>query len=491
MIYIRIDILIMKRLYFIISTALLLAGCTFEEFREPLPKVESKTFSIEQAKAFFENDYTGKITKSSSVKKNGKLHPGDFTPLWDKAVYSEKGGTAAYDVSIMTDRRIAATRLTADGAQRVRVYQKLVVTQSTSSGKMTAYIMSLIPNDDQGHFPKSFSSRKSYRGNYSGIVVYTTVDNGALVRVQEYKDGKLHRGANLTSGKDSYLDQCRKAVEILRGIKLSSKRLILTKSGEDWDDSWDDDDYDGWDINDFEDLGYGIYTDGEGNYYIDIDGDGDLDMETLAPGGVTDDMEKEEEEDPWPPTSPEEPEEDDNDDWMEDNDDDSNNQPGFNAPVYNVTSQDKLARPGMPTEMTVNQTQVQSTCAFSALSFISSILGDNYNQGEFLLYYINLCGIPLWEFDGVDPSLLPTLVEHYYDYNPVAIDILTICSQIDNGNVLLGVYSYGDDNAHAIVIIGYNNTQELIYVDPVDGKTHSLDSNSTTYLISVGTVTEN
>ena len=54
----------------------------------------------------------------------------------------------------------------------------------------------------------------------------------------------------------------------------------------------------------------------------------------------------------------------------------------------------------------------------------------------------------------------------------------------------MGVYSYGNDNAHAIVIIGYNDTQELIYVDPVDGKAHSLDSNSATYLISVGTVTK-
>jgi hypothetical protein len=63
------------------------------------------------------------------------------------------------------------------------------------------------------------------------------------------------------------------------------------------------------------------------------------------------------------------------------------------------------------------------------------------------------------EIDGVNPTLLPTLVGSYYVYNPVSIDILTICSQIDNGEVLLGVYSYGNDNAHAIVIIGYNDTQ--------------------------------
>lgn len=472
----------------ILLTIFLFSACQVEELKHPT-QVDRKEFTILDAKEFFEKDFASKITKSrNGQQRHGKLHPGDFTPLWDKAVYSEKGGKAAYDVSIMTDRRIAATRLTANVAHRVRVYQKLVVTQSTSSGKMTAYIMSLIPDNDQGHFPKSFSSRKSYRGNYSGIVVYTTVDNGALVRVQEYKDGKLHRGANLTSGKDSYLEQCRKAVEILRGTKLSSKRLILTKSGEDWDDSWDDDDYDGWDINDFEDLGDGIYTDGEGNYYIDIDGDGDLDLETLAPGGITED--REEEEDPWPSIPPEEPEEDYNDDWMEGDEDDGDNQPEFNSPVYDITAQDKLAKPGMPTEMTENQTQVQSTCVFSALSFISSILGDDYNQGKFILEYSRISGIAPWEIDGVNPSLLPTLVGSYYGYNPVSIDILTICSQIDNGEVLLGVYSYGNDNAHAIAIIGYNDTQELIYVDPVDGKTHSLDSNSATYLISVGTVTK-
>ena len=49
----------MKRLYLILSMILLLAGCTFDELRESLPKVESKTFSIEQAKAFFEKDFPG------------------------------------------------------------------------------------------------------------------------------------------------------------------------------------------------------------------------------------------------------------------------------------------------------------------------------------------------------------------------------------------------------------------------------------------------
>lgn len=79
----------------------------------------------------------------------------------------------------------------------------------------------------------------------------------------------------LASGEDSHVERCRKAVEILKGIKLTSKRLITTKSGEDWDDPWDDP----WDDTLDDTLD---------------DGDGDLDMQTIAPGGVTDDNGEEE-----------------------------------------------------------------------------------------------------------------------------------------------------------------------------------------------------
>ena len=112
--------------------ALLLAGCTLEEMRESVPKIDSKSFSIEQAKDFFEKGFAAAVTKASSDgRKQGKLHPGDFTPLWDKAVYSQNGKTAAYDISILTDRRITASRGNGTETETVRVYQKLVITQNT------------------------------------------------------------------------------------------------------------------------------------------------------------------------------------------------------------------------------------------------------------------------------------------------------------------------------------------------------------------------
>ena len=41
------------------------------------------------------------------------------------------------------------------------------------------------------------------------------------------------------------------------------------------------------------DLGDGVYTDGNGNYYLDIDYDGDIDLETIAPSYEEDDYEDE------------------------------------------------------------------------------------------------------------------------------------------------------------------------------------------------------
>lgn len=103
------------KLFRILLTIFLFSASQVEELKQPT-QVDRKEFTILDAKEFFEKDFASKITKSrNEQRRHGKLHPGDFTPLWDKAVYSKKGGKAAYDVSIMTDRRIAATRLTADG----------------------------------------------------------------------------------------------------------------------------------------------------------------------------------------------------------------------------------------------------------------------------------------------------------------------------------------------------------------------------------------
>ncbi len=53
---------------------------------------------------------------------------------------------------------------------------------------------------------------------------------------------------------------------------------------------------DPWWVGHFEEVGFGVYTDGKGHYYLDNNGDGLIDEETIAPGYVED----EEPEGPWP-----------------------------------------------------------------------------------------------------------------------------------------------------------------------------------------------
>ena len=280
------------------------SGCSLKELRHEVQPAENRAFSVEQAKEFFESDYTSLLTKSQdddtrTGRFRGRMYPGDFTPRWDKAEYSESEGVAAYDVDILADRKVVAIRskFGAGGAkaEKLNVYQKLVVRRDVESGKMAAYVMSVIPDIGcrDRRIPERFRSSGKDKGGFSGIVVYATTDRGALVRVQEYKDGVLKRGVYIPSGKGSYIDRCAKVKEILNGIALISRQCIRTKAGEDnWSDDYEDwyhpiEDNEWW-VGNFTEVGFGVYTDGNGHYYLDNDENGIIDEETIAPGYVED-----------------------------------------------------------------------------------------------------------------------------------------------------------------------------------------------------------
>ena len=62
-------------------------------------------FTIDEAKAFFEKQYSRNMPLSRSIEEKGnkRLTPGDFVPLWDKAVPSAKGRLECYDIPIKND----------------------------------------------------------------------------------------------------------------------------------------------------------------------------------------------------------------------------------------------------------------------------------------------------------------------------------------------------------------------------------------------------
>ncbi len=96
---------LMKKLSAIILWCLLaiLSGCTTAQFDKhhssdssPEPKL-----SLDEAKAAFEETYSIALTKSGSGNGHrNKLSPGEFTPLWDNAAYSENPKACSYDVKL-------------------------------------------------------------------------------------------------------------------------------------------------------------------------------------------------------------------------------------------------------------------------------------------------------------------------------------------------------------------------------------------------------
>ena len=496
-----------------------LCSCQVAELSSGRHGVGDVAFSIDDAREFFEADYSAFRTKAQCNALPSRFSPGDYTPMWEDAEYSVSGSCAAYDVAVLPERSLVAIRsefgMNGARAERLRVYQKLVVMKNTASGVMGSYILSLIPDvgSDDRRIPQRFLSRGADKGGFSGIAVYTSSSSGSLHSVQQFKDGVKVRGVNLDSGEGSRLVRCRKAMSILSGIVILSKKSVTTKAGEDMWDDWYDDGWDYGDAGDYTYIGDGIYEDENGDLYMDINGDGVIDAFLLEGSECTPD----DDEDDWP--------EEDDDDWPEDEQDDipdgdggtspedpdefwdgseygggvgGTNGTGVNiggsSPLHKehiITPEDRLAREGMPTEMTENQVQTKDYCMFSSLSYIASVFGDDINVGEYVLSYIRFTGENIVAFNGVDFSILPDYLNEHYSYEIINADYDNICAQIDLGNVLLGIYMISGEDAHAIVLIGYNEENNiLIYVDPEDGKSHSMDYNDIDKLIGVYSITK-
>lgn len=320
----------MKKLMLMVLMQFMITNCVKNQIVDDIgTATETKvSLTVEEAKTYFETEYESLgLTKAGSVQTStGWISPGDFTPIWSRAVESIRGNTASVDVSIIPTYRFRAIRSEfVNGCARaysVDVYQKLVVVkkryEDDSEIHMGHYILTLIPDRDYATMHKwNVADRfinTGDKGGYSGLAVYFL--KGIPMRLNKYVDGKNLGGISLFGETESTIIESKfsKIIRELGKIEFLRSGAIRTRSGE---DGWE---WDYGDTDDYIDLGDGIYQDNDGDYYIDWDGDGNIDSGYIMPDEpVTPDEPDpweeeegvEEEEEWWPPTDSE-----DEDDWI-------------------------------------------------------------------------------------------------------------------------------------------------------------------------------
>ena len=433
----------------------ILSGCTTAQFDKhhssdssPEPKL-----SLDEAKAAFEETYSIALTKSGSGNGHrNKLSPGEFTPLWDNAAYSENPKACSYDVKLITERKVYAIvaefRNGKSVAEKVQVHQRLVTIKNESYPRTCCYILSLIPDYgcDGGNRMEERFRCCSDKGLFSGLAVYSALGSSAILRIDRYRNGTRLDGVYIPAGNGSKESRLEKAASMLRGIILINRRAVTTKSfGEDfWDD---DDDWDYGETDDYTDVGGGYFEDSDGNLYFDTDGDGMpdsmvIDDSVCTPDEDDDDSSSFDDSYLWNPNPEEDPyyREHDYYDGHEESNDDEEPDEDYERGKEGIEKMQKDLKEGKTAIRTITDATLTGVGAgvntngiiFSAANFL-----DNLSKAErtTISSFGNALGIA-----GIAVTTAQTFITIYDGEELSTSDVLSIVSATLGGCALITGY---------------------------------------------------
>ena len=244
-----------KKSLFIACLALALlctVHCTDEDLFAPLVQTTLQGFSLEEAQTFFREQAEKYATLGYSLDDESRqtLSPGDFVPEWEEATASVQGGLACYNVPIVPTYHFKAVsveeRGTAMQASKVNVYQKLVIVKELSTGRMSQYILTLVPTPSYDARNGSSTAVNfvncGEKQGYSGLAVYTCVYTPFTARVSRYEDGKRVQGAFLLAP-ETRSGQSDTAVDLARALTASVMvrrgKIVTTRFEDDYGWDWD------------------------------------------------------------------------------------------------------------------------------------------------------------------------------------------------------------------------------------------------------------
>ena len=423
------------RFFFSALVISVMAGCSRPSHEMGDGKIP---FTLEQAQDIFEREVVPATRSQERSSYRSKLSPGEFTPCWEEAVIYSEDGLVGFIMPIQAEFNIYSYKRTPDNIIHRpwrRVKQELVICKDIFCRGDSVFIKSTV---------KRFGL-KMYE-NYSGIVVYTSLNTGSLLGIEAYDNDQMVAKV-FKGGKESEKLALGKVMDLFEGYSFAYKKSIATRSDDGEDDPW------GEDEGDFTPVGGGVYVDEYGDYWYDGDHDGIPDV----------------------PLDP------DDDGFMEGIDWDAFLESGFdhlsegfilgqpyipNPMFHRLASDDVLVLGPVP------QYSFSNASFLSAYVYADMVVGSGtYTQSTLLSEYMNTYSVSQQTVmsSGLAIPYLKTFTSDIFATNQVS-NIDDIKDTIDSGSIMLALTKSYSGSFHAIVIVGYNTLNDsLIYLYGEDG----------------------
>ena len=232
--------------FILVSSIAVLLSCEKDSL---LNYRSQETKAISEARAFFDNNFT-KLLIDDQGAKGSPITPGDFTPLWDKAVLSQDGMIINTDVPIIPQYKYRATRVGVNGVRpqinTVDITQKIVIEKDIDKDVYSLFLVTLIP--DSKCFSKKEDLSNNFitlgsKGKFSGVAVYSDINFTSHKKVERYNEGNRIAKVRLCDDSHKKIEaNYLRAVEIIGNFKLSRKSSYpMTRWGENWGNGTDSD----------------------------------------------------------------------------------------------------------------------------------------------------------------------------------------------------------------------------------------------------------
>lgn len=441
----------------VLITAILLFSCNDETYfmGEESPDDNAGIEQLEYARNWYNAQAPKSGSSSRDVLGTGQyLHyTPDYSgaPSWNFYKVSKNDSLTVVDVDL-TDR-VTSDLVTPEGWNAYQSthnwkyrhsYTRYVHVVNRKLNTERGFLMTIIPSK---YYVQTYGNRIKrntylYRDKYlSGYVLFHRLD-GKLMNGWKYENGKVvgkvrfHRKGEIVPGSKKLV---LGSIPASYQVELNTYTPVKSRS-------------------DYE-------PDGDGNY----DG-GWLDGPTITPEDPPYHW-PELDEDPFPhyPEDTYPPDEDPYDPPRGEEPGYDDYYPGNNNPVedkkpqeYKPDAKDKLVKDKVPMKMIK---QLPNTCVTSIMEYINHLFGGKANEGEYMADYWKTFG-DLVINKGVSIDNIDSFTNRHFDTSPFD----SFQKSIDKGEVVMtDIPSDQKSSVHNVVVVGYTDDGNLIYMDPEKG----------------------